>query len=138
MRAVHLSLPYTERTDNSTFDYSVYCEEKETSITSCNSLSTFAKIIGASRRFVLAERLRGSYTGSVQSEERFGRNPCRKTRFAGALWLTQGEIADLQSGLAQRRSPRNRPGGRAAMLRFEADANSAKRPAAMLRFEAER
>ena len=92
----------------------------------------------ARRRFVLAERLRGSDTGSVQSEERFGRNPCRKTRFAGALWLTQGEIADLQSGLAQRRSPRNRPGGRAAMLRFEADANSAKRPAAMLRFEAER
>ena len=63
----------------------------------------------------------------------------QKKRFAGALWLTQGEIADLQSGLAQRRSPRNRPGGgRAAMLRFEADANSAKRPAAMLRFEAER
>ena len=121
-----------------TIRHSITAKRKNTSITSCNSLSTFANTIGASRRFVLAERLRGSDTGSVQSEERFGRNPCRKTRFAGALWLTQGEIADLQSGLAQRRSPRNRPGGRAAMLRFEADANSAKRPAAMLRFEAER
>ena len=116
MRAVHLSLPYTERTDNSTFDYSVYCEEKETSITSCNSLSTFAKIIGASRRFVLAERVRGSYTGSAQSEERFGRNPCKKTRFSGALlssenWLMQGEMADLQSGVGGRSTPRNGPEG---------------------------
>ena len=106
---------------NRQFDIRLLRREKNTSITSCNSLSTFANTIGASRRFVLAERLRGSDTGSVQSEERFGRNPCRKTRFAGALWLTQGEIADLQSGLAQRRSPRNRPGGRAAMLRFEAE-----------------
>ena len=52
----------------------------------------------ARRRFVLAERVRGSYTGSAQSEERFGRNPCKKTRFSGALlssenWLMQGEMA---------------------------------------------
>ena len=101
-----------------TIRHSITAKRKNTSITSCNSLSTFANTIGASRRFVLAERLRGSDTGSVQSEERFGRNPCRKTRFAGALWLTQGEIADLQSGLAQRRSPRNRPGGARCHVAF--------------------
>ena len=101
-----------------TIRHSITAKRKNTSITSCNSLSTFANTIGASRRFVLAERLRGSDTGSVQSEERFGRTPCRKTRFAGALWLTQGEIADLQSGLAQRRSPRNRPGGARCHVAF--------------------
>ena len=51
--------------------------------------------------------------------------------------------ARRDSGFAERvgsaaKSAKPPGGGRAAMLRFEADANSAKRPAAMLRFEAER
>ena len=111
MRAVHLSLPYTERTDNSTFDYTA--KRKNTSIISCNSLSTFANASGASRRFVLADRilsgrplavasclLRGC--GDLTRAARKVRNDSggirAKKRLSGALlssenWLMQGEMA---------------------------------------------